>query len=160
MSTYHATGTKVRVMQSCDSRQAWVLDSTCHPAHELNYAEFAGMCQNEMALVTTGPAIGGRVQILGYCLWHNHPHRSELLRIAVSPAWRWCGIGRRMLERVKMKCSPQRRSTITIQSEIRNLGANEFLSQCGFWAHGLRRVGDDELLQFRWNVMGRTDRVD
>jgi ribosomal-protein-alanine N-acetyltransferase len=87
-------------------------------------------------------------KIVGHMLYELHSDRLRLLNFVVDPEYRQRGVGRQMMDRLIEKLSQQRRHSVDLVVEERNVDAQKFLKACGFKATGVERgyfgdTGDD-----------------
>ena len=90
-------------------------------------------------------------RIVGYCIYSSLLGEAELLRIAVAPELRRCGIARALLsEMLSLTAS----DTVYLEVRSQNTPAITLYERFGFRANGTRRnyyknPGDDALLMLR-----------
>jgi [ribosomal protein S18]-alanine N-acetyltransferase len=78
-------------------------------------------------------------QVVGFMVYELHHDRVQLLNIAVHPScWRR-GIGVAMLDKLKSKLSPQRRTRISCEVRETNVAAQAWLRANGFRAVAIMR---------------------
>ena len=76
-------------------------------------------------------------QIVGYMLYELHRSRLTLLNLAVLPKARRKAVGALLINRLKDKLSPERRSSIDLDVRETNLDAQLFFQSRGFVATGV-----------------------
>lgn len=77
--------------------------------------------------------------IQGFMLYTLHQGRLEIVNIAVHPDYRLRGIGLQLLERLKAKLSPERRTRVAADVTEQNLPGQLFFSSCGFRCVGIKK---------------------
>jgi ribosomal-protein-alanine N-acetyltransferase len=82
----------------------------------------------------------------GWMCYELHLNHIELIRIAVCTRDRRCGIGTRLIERLKDKLEQQRRNRIEVIVAGHSLTAQMFFSACGFHATPMA----DDLIRFEF----------
>jgi len=95
-------------------------------------------------------------RVIGYMIYELQKQRLEITNIAVDPWFQRSGVGRKMIQRLKDKLAPQRRTEITAPVRESNLGAQLFLQACGFRAGEIHRgqytdTGEDAYLM-EWSI--------
>lgn len=70
----------------------------------------------------------------GWMCYELHPNHIKLIRIAVCTRDRRCGIGTRLIERLKDNLEQQRRNRIEVIVDGRSVTAQLFFQSCGFHA--------------------------
>ena len=83
------------------------------------------------------PADSPRGKVLGFCIYLLEKQSLHVLNLSVHCDYRFFGIGRQIVEKLKAKLSLQKRRQVTIPVPERNLGMQLFLKQCGFRARGV-----------------------
>jgi len=78
----------------------------------------------------------------GWMVYELHRNHIKLIRIAVCTRDRRCGIGTRLIERLKDKLEQQRRNRIEVIVDGRSVTAQMFFSACGFHA---TPMADDQI---------------
>ncbi len=110
-----------------------------------------------LSLLRTSEAIGMVAElhdeVVGFMIYLLHPSRLHLARIGVHPDNRRTGVGRVMIDKLKAKLSPERRSRITVNVVETNLPMQLFLRGMGFRAVGVNCEPDlRDYYQFRFSV--------
>lgn len=77
--------------------------------------------------------------IAGFVVYELFPSRIEILNFAVNPAAHRLGVGRQIVEALKVKLSNQRRSSISLNLRDSNLPAQLFFRAQGFRAERIIR---------------------
>ncbi len=77
-------------------------------------------------------------RVVAFFIYELHRDRIELLDLAVDPAFRGRGIGTQIMNKLKGKLGPRRRSIVADVRET-NMEALTFLSGQGFLAEKVRR---------------------
>lgn len=90
--------------------------------------------------------------VLAYMVYHLGKHRIDLLNMAVDPARRRRGIGRMMIDRLKGKMHPQRRSRLSASAWEFNLGGQLFLKAMDMSCYGSWCEDGDEWLEFEFRL--------
>lgn len=88
-------------------------------------------------------------ELVGFMVYELHKTHLQLLDLAVAPAWRRLGVGTQLVEKLKGKLAPARRSELCLEVRESNLPAQLF-----FRALGLRAVA------VLHNYCGADDRED
>ena len=94
-------------------------------------------------------------RILGYMVFELFETRLHILNFAVSPSYRRCGVGHRMVSKLISKLSSYRRTHVTLDVRETNLTAQLFFRALGFKAVKVLRsfyedTGEDGFrLQYR-----------
>lgn len=84
----------------------------------------------------------GRVR--GYFIYEMHTNRIHLLNFAVEKAVHRRGVGRRMMQKIQLKLSSQRRTRVLCEVRESNVDAQLFLKAMGFKAVSVLREFYDE----------------
>ena len=71
-------------------------------------------------------------EVVGYMVYELHRDRIELINFAVRPRSQRLGVGAALIERLKSKLDPQKRSKIVCELRERNLDGQLFFRQAGF----------------------------
>ncbi len=90
--------------------------------------------------------------IAGFMVYELHKTRLHLLKFAVHPDGRRLGVGRRMIDRLLVKLSHQRRRRITLAVSERNLNAQLFFKACGFVATKVVGQPDDAAYVMEYRI--------
>lgn len=77
--------------------------------------------------------------VVGYKIYKIGDDRMELVNLAVDPMHRLSGVGRAMLDKMKLRLSAHRRRMLTLHIRETNLDAQLFFRSCGFRATGVVR---------------------
>lgn len=77
--------------------------------------------------------------ILGFMVYEHHPTRYDLTNLAVHPDYVRHGIGTQLVEKMKDKLNPVRRTAIDVMVRETNLPAQFFLRDMGFRANRVSR---------------------
>lgn len=83
-------------------------------------------------------------RIVGFMLYELHLSRLHVLNFAVHPEEQRTGIGAAMIDKLKGKLSPQRRTAITIEVRESNDPMHYFLRAQAFEATGVKRNAYDD----------------
>lgn len=95
-------------------------------------------------------------KVLGYSVYELHPNRLHVINFAVHEDWRFKGVGRAMVDKLKSKLSSDRRRRIMLEVRESNLDAQLFWRAVGFRCVGTMRDFYEEtneaayLLQYRF----------
>jgi ribosomal-protein-alanine N-acetyltransferase len=89
-----------------------------------------------------------RGRVVGHMLYEVHQSRLLLRSLAVTPAYRRCGVGKALIERLISELRMPKRNRITAEVRDSNLDAQLFLRDFGFRAVRVLRdyyeeCGDD-----------------
>jgi ribosomal-protein-alanine N-acetyltransferase len=76
----------------------------------------------------------GEGQVVGFMVYELHQHRLHILNFAVHEDWRYKGVGRQMVEKLKTKLSSDRRSRLMLEIRETNVDAQLFFKSLGFRA--------------------------
>lgn len=79
------------------------------------------------------------MDVVGFMLYTLNPKHIEVVKFAVSPASRRCGVGRQMVARLAQKLSPHRRQRIVLDCRESLTIGHLFLRSCGFLAVSVSR---------------------
>jgi ribosomal-protein-alanine N-acetyltransferase len=71
-------------------------------------------------------------EVVGYMVYELHRDRIELINFAVRPRSQRLGVGAALIERLKSKLDPQKRSKIVCELRERNLDGQLFFRNAGF----------------------------
>ena len=71
-------------------------------------------------------------EVVGYMVYELYRDRIELINFAVRPRSQRLGVGAALIERLKSKLDPQKRSKIVCELRERNLDGQLFFRQAGF----------------------------
>jgi ribosomal-protein-alanine N-acetyltransferase len=87
-------------------------------------------------------------KVVGFMVYELHKEKLHLLDLVVDPEYRQRGVGRQMVERLVDKLTQQRRHSLDLVVEERNVDAQKFLKACGFKATRVEKeyfddTGDD-----------------
>lgn len=99
--------------------------------------------------VTQGADIA---HIRGFMVYELNKTSLRILRFAVDPAWEGLKVGTAMIEKLKMKLSQQRRSTILCDVPERSLEMQLFLRAVGFRAAKVERADDGDVYTMRYRA--------
>jgi ribosomal-protein-alanine N-acetyltransferase len=80
-------------------------------------------------------------------VYELHKDRLQLLNIAVSPYWRFQGVGRAMVDKLMSKLRPGRREQVHVLVDDGNLGAHLFFKATGFRATEIVQCVCDQTFQ-------------
>ena len=98
-------------------------------------------------------------QVVGFMIYELHKTRLHVLNFAVHPAFRYRGVGRSMMDKLKNKVTTARRTEITLQVRETNLAGLQFFKASGFRAVSvLRDFYDDateDAIDMRYRVLAR-----
>lgn len=98
--------------------------------------------RNCIGMVAVDPELE---RVAGFMVYELHKSRMHLLNIAVGMDDRRRGIGRAMIEKLKTKLSPQRRSRLSLECADWNLSGHLFFRACGMRAsHVIRGFYDGD----------------
>ena len=78
-------------------------------------------------------------RIVGYMIYELHKNRLHVLNFAVRHDYRRSGVGRRMVEQLKLKLRPKGRSRLLLEVREMNVTAQLFFRACGFKAVSVLR---------------------
>jgi len=78
-------------------------------------------------------------KVVGFMIYMLQKRKIELLNFGVARKWRRLSIGTQMVEMLKKKLSVERRSSILLRVQERNLGAQLFFRSMGFRALSVER---------------------
>jgi ribosomal-protein-alanine N-acetyltransferase len=93
-------------------------------------------------------------RVIGFMVYQLHKDRLHILNFAVHQDFRWGGVGRQMIDKLKSKISPQRRNRLLLECRESNTSAQCFFKEVGFRAiaviKGFYEECDDDayLMQF------------
>ncbi len=118
-------------------------------AHKLAWTEEDFLCclrqRNSLGMVAETPSFNRNChRIFGFMFYELHRGRLNILRLAVHPEDRRCGIGAAMVTRLKEKLSQQRRRQITFMVREDNLDGQLFLKSQGFHCNATVREHFDD----------------
>ena len=77
--------------------------------------------------------------LAGFMVYELQKKKFELLNLGVARKWRRLSIGTQMVEKIKERLSVERRSSILLRIQERNLGAQLFFRSIGFRALSVER---------------------
>lgn len=109
------------IEQACFGEHAWTEDDFTRILHNHN-------CIGKVAETT------GERQTVGYVVYEMHRGGLRLLNLAVAPQAQRRSVGRQMIERLQLVCSPHRRKVICLKVKEPNLAAQLFFQALGFRA--------------------------
>lgn len=78
-------------------------------------------------------------RIVGYMIYELHKTRLHVLNFVVRHDYRRRGVGRRMVEQLKLKLRPNGRSRLLLEVRETNVAAQLFFRACGFKAVSVLR---------------------
>ena len=78
-------------------------------------------------------------KVIGYLVYQCHKKYIDILSMAVGPDWRSRGVGRKLLEKMIAKLSPNGRTRIKLVVRETNLGCHLFLKALHFKASKVLR---------------------
>jgi ribosomal-protein-alanine N-acetyltransferase len=100
--------------------------------------------QNCIGMVALWNEPGVPERPVGYMVYELYPTKIHLVKFAVSPDKRRCGIGTEMAAKLVSKLSQHRRRRIVLECSERNVECQLFWRSCGFRAAAvLRNFYDD-----------------
>lgn len=105
--------------------------------------EFITILRNRNCIGTVLDPVTIDEDLYGFMIYELHKERLKILRMAVHPELRRTGCGSQMIQRLKDKLDQQRRHSIDIEVDERNLGCQLFLREMGFKAIGTSRYAID-----------------
>jgi ribosomal-protein-alanine N-acetyltransferase len=118
----------------------WMIRRDMPEVHEIENASFQ-FPWDEDAFIRClrqrnciGMVVERAEKIVGYMIYELHKNRLHILNLGVHPQHRRQGVGRALLDKLKGKLSPQRRSRIMCEVRETNLDAQMWLRACGFKA--------------------------
>lgn len=93
-------------------------------------------------------------EVLGFMIYELNKQKLTILNMAVQPASRRQGLGRLAIDRMKVKLSQQRRTSVQAHVTEDNLNAHLFFSACGFRCEKTER-GDNgrDRLVFAYRIL-------
>lgn len=100
-------------------------------------------------------AVNHHERVMGFMVYELHKNRLHILNFAVDPVFNRRGIGSAMIEKLRAKLHPERRSRIMLEVRETNVAAQLFFKAQGFRAISvLRDFYDDTsedayLMQYR-----------
>jgi ribosomal-protein-alanine N-acetyltransferase len=129
------------VRRDMDAVLAIEAESFEHPWSERDFID----CLRRRLCIGMVARLGDRV--VGFMIYELSKERIDVLNFAVAADCRRRGVGRRMVEHLAAKLSPQRRRWVTVSVGESNLAAQLFFRDCGFRAvlpilKGRYRSGD------------------
>lgn len=83
-------------------------------------------------------------KVVGFMLYELHRTHLRLLDFAVDPAWQRSGVGQQMIDKIKSKLSPCRRTRIVDHVRETNLDAQRFYRAMRFRAVKIERAAFDD----------------
>jgi ribosomal-protein-alanine N-acetyltransferase len=83
-------------------------------------------------------------KVIGFMVYELYKTSLHVLNFAVHPDYRLSGVGTAMVEKLKSKLSPHRRTRITLDIRETNLPGQLFFRGQGFRARGVDRHGYDD----------------
>lgn len=96
-------------------------------------------------------------RVVGFMIYDiNDPRRLHVLNIAVHPEEQGTGVGRAMVDKLKSKLSPERRTALTVEVRESNLAAQCFFRSMGFEAREVLRDfyddSDEDAYLMRYSI--------
>lgn len=95
-------------------------------------------------------------EIVGYYIYESHKARVHVLNFSTHPKFRFSGVGRQMVAKLKDRLSPVGRKRITLEIRETNMPALLFFKACGFKAtQVLRNYYDDsteDAIVMQWHI--------
>ncbi len=97
-------------------------------------------------------------KVLGFCVYLLEKQSLHVLNLSVHCDYRFFGIGRQIIDKLKSKLLPKRR-ILTVPVPERNLGMQIFLRQCGFRARGILNhpASSDVRYAFEYRIHADSD---
>ena len=78
-------------------------------------------------------------RVVGFMIYNSHKGYLDIINFAVDPEFRRRGVGTAMVNKLKGKLSPHRRTRLRLEVSDSNLPAHLFFKACGFrWIKTLR----------------------
>jgi len=117
--------------------------------------EFITTMRNRNCIGTVLDPVTIEDDLYGFMIYELHKDRLKILRMAVHPELRRTGCGAQMIQRLKDKLEQQRRHSIDIEVDERNLDCQLFLRSMGFRATGTisKHYGCEEyVIHFRYSI--------
>lgn len=93
-------------------------------------------------------------EVLGFMIYELHKQKLIILNMAVQPVSRRQGFGRLAIDRLKVKLTQQRRTSVQAHVTEDNMNAHLFFSACGFRCEKTER-GDNgrDRLVFAYRIL-------
>ncbi len=148
-------------MPKLDVRIRWLIDRD-HPeviAIESQSSETPWTKEDLKAIDRTRNWIGmvaeDEDRIVGWMLYELHETRVVVLKFAVDPFARRLGVGTAMINKLKGKCTPQKRPSLVIDCSEDELRAHLFFKKNGLKATEIVRGanGARDIYRFCWVAM-------
>lgn len=146
----------------------WMIKQDADRVLEIEHASFASpWTMNDLVAVlhgrsTIGIVVEAHDTVAGFAIYDLGTTGIHMLNLAVDPAYRKRGVGRRMICHLARKLTGKRRVLRAYVSE-RNLGAQLFFRQCGFRAtsieHGAYGVPDHDAYRMDYAAVTFGDRL-
>lgn len=97
-------------------------------------------------------------QILGYCNLRILAGEGEVQRIAVLPAWRGLGLGRKLMDAMVSFAREKEASAITLEVRAGNTAARNLYESYGFTAEAVRKgyyrnPAEDAVIMWKRSVL-------
>lgn len=139
----------IRWMIRRDFPEVFEIEQLCFPTYPWQADDFIGVLRqrNCIGMVVEGPqpvressfAPTPEVLLVGFFFYELHRDRLEVLNIAVHPScWR-LGVGAAIVDKLKSKLTPQRRSVLRLHVRESNVEAQKFFRSQGFLCVGVLR---------------------
>jgi ribosomal-protein-alanine N-acetyltransferase len=132
MRTVH---THLRWMIRADLHTLVPIDAASHP-DPWDYDKITSELRHNNVIGMTAEMDGDPV---GYALYRLDRCHIEILRIAVAPALRRCGIGSQMTAKLMSKVNAHRRCWLSMRVRETNIAGQRFLLSRGFVVLGILR---------------------
>jgi len=132
----HTGDISIEPMKMSDLKQVLAIENMSFPAPWSRQAFISELTYNRAAIYLVARQDD---QIIGYAGMWVVVDEAHITNIAVHPAWRRLGVGRRLMDRLVEIAQANRCRAITLEVRKSNLAAQNLYTQYGFTAQGLRR---------------------
>ena len=134
--------TQIRWMIRADHNLVLDIDHYSY-IEEMSYEQLIELLRERAVIGVVSEDAGGNV--VGFCIYRLSENGVEVLRMAVMPKHRRCGIGTAMTTRITEKVLVRQRRFAFADVDERSLHAQLLLKSCGFVG---KQVGDK--IRFRY----------
>lgn len=134
-----ATSVRIRWMIRSDMPSVLAIESDSFP-DPWTESEFIDHLRDRNVIgMVAVEEYGESEQIVGYVIYRLNKKFLEIINLAVAKDKRREGVGRSILDKLKIKLHPERRTILKAIVTDENLGAHLFFRECGLVATQVKR---------------------
>lgn len=141
----------IEPMKMSDLKQVLAIENMSFPAPWSRQAFISELTYNRAAVYLVARQDH---QVIGYAGMWVIVDEAHITNIAVHPAWRRLGVGKRLMDRLVAIAEANNCRAITLEVRKSNAAAQNLYAQYGFVPHGLRRGyysdnGEDAIIMWK-----------